>query len=157
QTLKRGLEGVGFINAYDRSRIRGTFGVQPPEKFTEVAARELAVKQGVGVVVSGAIDNRGNGYDVSAKAIQTVTGNVIATAKGRASSRDQVLATMTTLTTAVRKGLGDNTSARDQMFAMTSLSATSLEVVHQYAAAVEASSNNKLEQARQLFFRTVEL
>src|SRR5262249_14966263 len=30
QTLKRGLEGVGFINAYDRSRIRGTFGVQPP-------------------------------------------------------------------------------------------------------------------------------
>src|SRR5262249_22803861 len=64
---------------------------------------------------------------------------------------------MTTLTTAVRKALGDKTSARDQMFAMTSLSATSLEVVHQYAAAVEASSNNKLEQARQLFFKAVEL
>ena len=154
QTLKRGLEGAGFINAYDRSRIRGTFGVQPPEKLTEVAARELAVKQGLGVVVSGSIANRGNGYDISAKAIQTITGNVIATANGRASSKDQVLGAITKLTTTVRKALGDKTSASDQMFAMTSLSATSLEVVHQYAAGIEASSNNKLEQAREIFLKT---
>ena len=35
------------------------------------------------------------------------------------------------------------------MFAMTNLSATSLDVVRLYAAAQEAASNNKFEEARQ--------
>ena len=51
--LKRALEGAGFISAYDRNGISRTLGVQPPEKLDEAAARELAVKQGLGVVLSG--------------------------------------------------------------------------------------------------------
>ena len=46
-----------------------------------VAARELALKQGVGVVLSGSIERRSNGYEISAKAVQTVTGNEIATGR----------------------------------------------------------------------------
>ena len=34
-------------------RHHATLGVRPPEKLDEVAARELAVKQGLGVVLSG--------------------------------------------------------------------------------------------------------
>ena len=48
----------------------------PPEKLDEAAAREIAVKQGLGVVLSGSIDRRGNGYEISVKAVQTVTGEV---------------------------------------------------------------------------------
>ena len=47
----------------------------------------------------------------------------------------------------VRKALGDQTATSDQMFAMTSLSASSLDVVRYYAAAQEAASNNKFEDA----------
>src|SRR5207344_1694665 len=47
--LKLALEGAGFISAYDRSGISGTLGVRPPEKLDEDAAREIAVKQGLGV------------------------------------------------------------------------------------------------------------
>ena len=61
--LRLGLEGAGFINAYDRSRIRGTFSVQPPETLDEAAARQIAMKQGVGVVLSGSIDRIGDGYE----------------------------------------------------------------------------------------------
>jgi hypothetical protein len=77
QTLRRALEGAGFISAYDRSRIRSTFSVTPPAKWDELAARELAVKQGVGVVLSGSIENRGTGYTISVKATQTGTGKAI--------------------------------------------------------------------------------
>ena len=155
--LRRALEAAGFISAYDRSRIRATFGVPPPEKLDEVAARGLALKQGVGVVLSGSIDRRGNGYEISVNAAQTVTGKVIASAKSRASNKDQVLGAATKLVTTVRKALGDETSDSAQLLAMKSLSTTSMEVAGHYAAAIEAQSNSKFEEARQSFLKAVEL
>ena len=90
--LRLALEGAGFISAYDRTRIAATLGVTPPEKLDEAAARQIAIKQGVGVVLSGSIDRKGDGYDISVKAAQPISGNVMNSAKTRASSKDQVLA-----------------------------------------------------------------
>src|SRR5688572_21532866 len=61
-TLKRALEGASFISAYDRNRLRTTVGVRPPERLDEVSAREIAVKQGLNVIVAGSIDAQGSGY-----------------------------------------------------------------------------------------------
>lgn len=157
QTLRRGLEGAGFIAAYDRTRIRGTFGVRPPDRLDETAARELAVKQGVGVVVSGSIQRRGDGYEIAVKATQTMTGKDIAGAKGRATSKDQVLGATTSLVSTIRKALGDDTSSSAQLLAMKSLSTSSLDVVSHYAAAIEAQSKSRYEDARQSFLKAVEL
>src|SRR6266853_3046222 len=155
--LRRALESAGFISAYDRSRIRATFGVIPPDRLDEAAARELALKQGVAVVVSGAIDRRGDGYDISVKAAQTVTGKVVASARGRAANKDGVVGVATKLVTTVRKALGDETSDSAQLLAMKSLSTTSMAVATQYAAAIEAQSNNKFDDARQHVLKAVEL
>ena len=155
--LKRALEGASFISAFDRSGISGTLGVRPPEKLDETSAREIAVKQGLGVVLSGSIERQGNGYAISVKAAQTVAGTVIATANGRASNKDQVLGVATKLVTTVRKALGDDTSDAAQLFAMQTLSTTSLEVVRHFAAALEASTNNKFDTALQSFSKAVEL
>ena len=84
------------------------------------------------------------------RVVQAVTGVVIATAQGSAADKEQVLSEATELTTVVRRALGDNTSDSAQLFAMASLSATSLAVVQYYAAAQEAASNNKFEEARQM-------
>ena len=65
-----------------------------PDKFDQVAARELAVKQGLRYVLAGSIATRGNGYDITIQAIEPKTGNVKAVAQRRASSKDQVLATV---------------------------------------------------------------
>jgi eukaryotic-like serine/threonine-protein kinase len=157
QTVRRGLEGASFISAYDRSRIRVGLGVQPAANFDEVAARELAVKQGLGVVLAGAIDPRGNGYEISVKAIQTVTGDVIATLKTRAANKNEVLEAATKLMVSVRKELGDRTSTSDQLFAMRSLTASSLDVVSQYADAVEAQASGNFETAYAHYLKAVEL
>jgi tetratricopeptide (TPR) repeat protein len=156
-TLKRALEGASFITAYDRIRLRTTVGVRPPERLDEVTAREIAVKQGLNVILAGTIDPQGSGFNVSVKAMQAVTGNVIATASRRASTRDEVLAAATRLAATVRTALGDETTESDQMFAMTSLSATSLDVVRHYVEGMEASSNGRLEDARKSFAAAVEL
>ena len=155
--LKRGFEGAGFISAYDRSGIARTLGTKIPDKLDEAAAREIAVKQGLGVVLSGSIEGQGASYNVSLKAAQALTGQVIASARARAAGKDQVLATATRLVSTIRQALGDETSESAQMFAMASLSATSLDVVREYAAAQEAASNNKFEDARQSALKAVRL
>jgi eukaryotic-like serine/threonine-protein kinase len=153
--LKLALEGAGFISAYDRAGISGQLGVRPPEKLDERAALEIAVKQGLGVVLSGSLERQGSGYAVSVRATQAVSGTVITSAKNRASNRDQVLSTATKLATAVRKALGDDTSDSVQRFAMDTLSATSLDVIREYAPAVEALANGRFEEARQRYSKVV--
>ena len=156
-TLRRALEGAGFITAYDRNGLSRIIGAQLPEKLDETAANELAVKQGLAVVLTGSIDKRGNGYALEMKATKPVTGTLVADVKGNASGQDQVIATATKLVSSVRKALGDPVSASDQMFAMTSLSASSLDVVRHYAAAQEAASNNNFAEARDRLLKAVEM
>jgi serine/threonine protein kinase/Flp pilus assembly protein TadD len=154
--FKRALENAGFINAYDRSGM-SAFGVRPPEKMDETETRQIALKQGLGVVLSGSIDRQGSGYRISIKAAETVTGKVIADANGRASSKEQVLTTGAKLMTTIRKALGDDTSDSAQLFAMGTMSASSIEVLRYYAAGREAGANGDFEEARNNFRKAVEL
>jgi len=153
--LKLALEGAGFISAYSRVEVARNLGVRPPDVLNETAAREIAVKQGLGVVLSGEIARRGNGYSLSAKAVQAVTGEVIASADARAGSRDQVLSVATGLANEVREALGDDTSDSAQRFAIDTLSATSLDVVRAYAAGMGALSDNRPIDAKERFQEAV--
>ena len=155
-TLKRALEGASFINAYDRNgvdsahRARGT--------LDETSAIEFAVKEGLGVVLSGTIDRSGEGYEVSVRALEALTGNVIVTSRRKVASRDGIVEAATTLMVPVRNALGDDTSESAMQFAMQkSLSANSLDVVRLYAASQDAASNNRFEEARQRAMKAVEL
>jgi tetratricopeptide (TPR) repeat protein len=155
--MKLALEGAGFISAYDRNGISKSLGVRPPEKLDEQAAQQIAVKQGVGVVVSGSIDRQGNRYAVLMKATQAVTGNVIASVRDRASNKDQVLSVATKLAGSIREALGDDTpESPDQRFGMETLSATSLDVVRDYASAALAMSNSRFDEALGHFGRAAQ-
>ena len=156
QTFRRGLEGAGFITAYDRTKIRSGLGVPAPEKLDEVAARQLAVKQGLGVVLSASIGGGSRGYEIAVKASQPMTGNVIVSATGRASNKDRVLEAATKLVATVRKALGDETTDSAQLLAMRTLSTTSLDVAASYAAAMEAQSQGKFDDALQNYGKAVE-
>src|SRR6185312_8649021 len=155
--LRRSLQTSSFISAYDRAGIAGVLGVKPPDRLDETAARELAVKQGLGIVLSGSIERQGDSYNVSVKAAQTVTGAVVSESKGRASSKGDVLNVATRLVGDVRKALGDENSESAQIFKNANLSATSLDVVRYYAASQEAASSGRLEEARQQALKAVEL
>src|SRR4029450_12161549 len=92
--LKLVLEGAGFISAYDRGGMR-TLGVRPPEKLDERSGQEIALRQGLGVLLAGSLVSRGRGYEISVKATQPVTGNVITTVKNIASRTEVVLGVTT--------------------------------------------------------------
>ena len=154
--LRLALESAGFISAYDRTGV-GALGGVAPEELDERRAQEIAVQQGVGVVVSGSLSRQGNGYSLSVTATQAVTGTVIATATSRVPARERVLPAVTELAATIRTALGDETSSSAQLFAMDTLSATSLDVVRLYAAATEAWSGAKYEEALEGFSRAVQM
>jgi tetratricopeptide (TPR) repeat protein len=154
--IKLSLESAPFITAYAHSDVRRALNVDPPDPFDERAANELAVKQGLGVVVGGSIERRDQGYRLQATARQAVTGKVVARAERDASARDGVLAAVGRLSEEIRQRLGDESSDSEQRFAMDTLTATSLDVVHDYAVAMEALSSSQFEAARANFQRAVE-
>jgi eukaryotic-like serine/threonine-protein kinase len=151
------LEGAEFISAYDRAGIKRSLGFRPPEKLDDQAAHEIAVKQGVNVILTGSLNRTGSKYTLSMKATQGVTGNVIADQTDTASGKEQVLAVATNLANTLRKELGDNTSDETQRFAMDKLSSTSVEAVHAYGAGMIAIANSKFEDARQKFAESVKV
>ena len=155
-TLKLALEGASFISAYDRARMRD-LGVPAVLALDESKAQQIAANQGLNVVVSGSLDRRGAEYQLSLRAVQTVTGKSLTSAEETASSKDQVLFAVTKLGTAVRKALGDVTSESAQRFAMETLSAASLEAVHEYSVGLDALSSGKDDEAQQHFSQAVDL
>ena len=155
--MERLLDDSQFITAYERSGMRG-FGVSPTSPLGEDAARKVALEQGLGVVVSGAITKQGNDYVLSLKARRTVSGEEFVNEEARAASKAQVLATATTLVSRVRNALGgDEESERGKQLSMTTMSATSLDVLRPYAASVAAASGNRFEDALQQALKTVEI
>ena len=156
-TMKLVLEGASFVSAYDRARIRDLGLRAISGTLDDTKAQQIAASQGLNVVVSGSIDRRGTDYQLSARALQTVTGKVVATAEATAPNKDQVLFAVTKLGTAIRKALGDSTSESAQRLSMETLTAVSLEGVHEYAAGLDALSAGKFEESQQHLARAVDL
>jgi tetratricopeptide (TPR) repeat protein len=144
--VKLALEGASFISAYDRTKMRD-LGMPAVAKLDEAKAQEIATNQGLNIVVAGSLDRRGTEYQLSLRAIQAVTGQVVANSGETAPGKDQVLFALTKLGTTVRKALGDSTSESDQRLSMETLSAASVDAVHQYAAGLDALSRGNFEEA----------
>ncbi|MBZ5604310.1 MAG: protein kinase [Acidobacteriia bacterium] len=156
-TLKLALEGASFIGAYDRSRVR-ELGLDPISgSFDEPAAEAIAASQGLNVVVSGSIDRRGTEYQLSLRAVRTVTGKVLANVDATAPNKDQVLFAVTKVGAALRKALGDSTSESEQRLSMETLSSANLEAVHEYASGLDTLSAGKFADAQTHLSRAVEL
>src|SRR5437867_2311868 len=154
--VKLALEDAGFITAYDRRQM-SALGLKPVAgRLDELAARQIAVSQGLGVVISGSLDSQGDSYALSLKATQAVTGNAIASVQNT-SKKNQVLFSTTKLASAIRKALGDDTSDAAQRFAMETLTATSLEAIHEFAVASELVSSGKHEEALAAFSRAADI
>jgi tetratricopeptide (TPR) repeat protein len=153
--VKLSLETATFVTAFARSDIRRGLGVQPPEPFDAKAATELAIKQGLGAVLVGSIERDGAGFRVQLVATQPITGTVITEVDATAAHRDAVLAATVELADEVREALGDDPSDAQQRFAMDTLTATSIDVVRDYAIAMDSLAGGRVEAALVSFGRAV--
>jgi tetratricopeptide (TPR) repeat protein len=155
QTLRLGLEGASFITAYDRSRIRSIFGVQPPETMDETSARELATTQNVAVVVAPALEAVVGAFELSLRVLRTASGESITELRSRVANRADIVTVATSLAISVRRALGDRTPESDQLFDMGGLPSTSSDVVSLYASAMNSQSRGRYEEANQTLLKAI--
>ncbi|HEX9112679.1 MAG TPA: protein kinase [Terriglobales bacterium] len=154
------LEGASFINAFNRGNARQLAGKlpNPTKKLDERTSRLVAVSEGVAAIVTGSLSSRGSGYNLSVKAIDTVTGKTLASAGVNTASKDELLFQVPKLAAPIRKALGDTTPESAQLAASQgTFAASNLEAVHQYSIAMEQQFSGKLEDALQSFSKAAEL
>jgi tetratricopeptide (TPR) repeat protein len=155
--VKLGLEGAGFITTFDRNQLRN-LGAKPVSgRLDDTTARQVAVSVGLGVVVSGSLDQQDNKFVVRMKVTRAVTGDTIASVEENAPNKDQVMFVAGKLTGAIRKALGDETSDASQRFALDTYTNTSLEVLHEFVTAAQELTEGKYEDSIKSYSRAVSL
>jgi serine/threonine protein kinase/tetratricopeptide (TPR) repeat protein len=154
------LEGASFVNAFSRGTARKLAQKlpHPTDKLDEQAARLVAVGQGISAVITGELGRRGDNYSISAMALDSVTGNVLAKTEVTAANKDEVLLAIPKLAGPIRTALGDTTPESVQVEkARGALTAASLEAVHQYGVALEQLSAGNMEEAIRSYSNAVAL
>jgi eukaryotic-like serine/threonine-protein kinase len=154
------LEGASFVNAYSRGSARKLAGQlpHPTDKLDEQAARLVAVNQGISAVITGELGRRGDNYSISAIALDSVTGNVLAKTEVTAANKDEVLLAIPKLAAPIRKALGDTTPESVQLQSTVgAFTAASLEAVHEYGVAEKLVFDGKMQEAMQSLAKAVEL
>src|ERR1700722_20211081 len=100
------IEGASFITSYSRGRAHKLAAQVQPGATTldEQLARLIATREGINTVVGGSIARQGNSYLVLVRAVDGVTGKVIATDSDKVKKKD-VLVAMGKLAAGIRKAL----------------------------------------------------
>ncbi len=158
--LGTALEGASFINVYSRGDARKLAEKlpHPTDKLDEQSARLIAVNQGVNAVITGQIDLRGDGYDVSAMALDAVSGKVLAKSEITVTNKKDILTSLPKLAAPIRKALGDTTPASVQFDEVAGgFRAASLEAVHQAAIAVDEQFAGKFQEAFDSFQKAAQM
>jgi tetratricopeptide (TPR) repeat protein len=158
--LGEALEGASFINVYSRGDARKLAMKlpNPTDKLDEQSARLVAVNQSVNVVVTGDISLRGDEYDISAIALDAVSGKTLAKADVSVTKKQEILKSLPKLAAPIRKVLGDTTPASVQFDEVSGgFTAASLEAVHEDALGVDEEFAGKYQEAFDSFQKAAEL
>lgn len=153
------LEGASFITAYSRGDAHKTAAELKPgsQEMDESLARLVAQREGVSVVIGGAIARDKRGYRITANAVDTITGNTLASETTSVQNKDEVLQSIGTLAAGIRKKLGDATPESTQMLQTATYSSSSLEATHEYVLGQQLQNSGKWEEAITHYQRALQL
>jgi tetratricopeptide (TPR) repeat protein len=154
------LEGASFINVYSRGDARKLAKKlpNPTDVLDEQSARLVAMNQDVNAVITGDISHRGDQYDISALALDTVSGKTLAKADVTVANKQEILSELPKLAVPIRKALGDTTPESVQFEKVSGgFTASSLEAVHQDSLGVEEQFAGKFQEAFDSFQMSAQL
>jgi tetratricopeptide (TPR) repeat protein len=158
--LSVALEGAPFISSYNRGQAKNVAARLQPgtTRMNEPVAELVAVREGVDIVIAGAITPDGSGYRVQVAALDATTGKpVMKDEQMHASSKQEVLEVAAKLADRVRQGLGDTTTTSTSQSAAETYTAASLQAAHEYAVAQNLQQQGKWTEAIQTYRHATEL
>jgi tetratricopeptide (TPR) repeat protein/predicted Ser/Thr protein kinase len=154
------LEGASFINVYGREDARKLAEKlpTPSHKLDEQTVRQIAASQDINVVITGEVDLRGDEYDITATAMDGVSGKVLAKSDISVANKNEILSNLPKLAVPLRKALGDATPPSVQFNEVSGgFTSASLEAVHQDAIGVDEQFAGKFQDAFDSFQKAAQL
>jgi serine/threonine protein kinase/tetratricopeptide (TPR) repeat protein len=138
QALATQLEQSPFLNIVPESKIQQALqymGRPPGERITSEIGREICQRENIKAMMTGSIAGLGSHYVVQLKAINSQTGDAIATEQVEVESKEQVLKGMDRAATQIRSKLGESLNSVKQFATpLEQATTSSLEALKAYSA-----------------------
>ena len=148
QALNIGIESAPFVTSYSRSSILAeATRLGLGDKLDSNLSRLMSVREGIDVVLVGAVEPDGSGFEISVDAVDPAADETIASESESASSTADVLMAVGKLSEELRKALGDDTIDRKEAGKVETFTAASLEAAKAYSQAQELALTGSHEEA----------
>lgn len=153
------LEGASFISTYNRGQAHHIVAQLKPgtTAIDEAAARLIAVREGINVIVIGSISPDGPQYRLALKVEDGISGKVISSQEVRVKSKEVVLQSLANLANEARNSLGDNTPQSVLAAQAETFTSGSLEAAHEYALAQDLQWAGSWNEAVEHYKKAAEL
>ncbi|MEN8145459.1 MAG: tetratricopeptide repeat protein [Gemmatimonadota bacterium] len=113
-------------------------GRDPEAPLNPSLARELAQREGIPAVLSGAVNRAGSSYLVTAELVAATTGEVLASARGTALDSSTILQTIDELSESIRERIGESLRDLRADPSLEHVTTPSLAALQKYSLALRA-------------------
>ena len=157
QTLNIGIEGASFITAFNRSAA-----LSQVEKFRQgggkldaEAARLVAVREGIKLVLSGSVSETGGRYEFIVHAVDAATGEPVIEVEERAADKASVLGVVSEIAGIIREELGDTSFDEESLRGTETFTASNLEAAKAYTDAQHLAYTGDYEAAAERYEQAI--
>lgn len=161
QALAVQLGQTPFLNLFPEERVRETLrfmGKSPDERITRDVGREICERQGIKAMLTGSIASLGSHYVITLEALNPRTGDPIAREQIEAESKEQVLSSLGTAASNLRKQLGESLSSMQKYDVRIEQATTSsLEALKAFAMGNDERSRGRSRESLAFYKRAVAL
>ncbi len=157
QALQIGIESAPFVTGYRRdAALQLAATLAPVVALDESAARLVAVREGVKLVMAGSIMEDNGRYTLYVRAIDPKGGEILTSAEVDAKDKLDVLAAVGELSGDLREELGDDSLDREKLRISETFTAKSLEAAQAYSKAQSLQYNGKYEESVEFYRAAIE-
>ncbi|MGZ8847756.1 MAG: protein kinase domain-containing protein [Pyrinomonadaceae bacterium] len=160
QALAAQLGQSPFLDIFSEDRARDTLkfmGRSQDTRVTRDVAKDICVREGIKAMLLGSISGVGSRYIVLLEAINSQTGDTIASEQFVVTDKDQILKSLGSAASSLREKLGESLSTIKRFDApIEKVTTSKLEALKQYSTGVEQHSKLDYKGAILLYLRAIE-
>jgi len=160
QALTVDLEQSPFLNVLSDRRMAETLrlmGRVPNDRTTLDVAQEICLRTGSKAVLAGSISRLGRQYMVGLGAVNCGNGDTLATEQSKASSKEDVVKALGTVTSRVRTKLGESLASVQKFNVPIEATTSSLEALKTFSMGVTTQREKGDAEAIPFIRRAIEL
>ena len=156
QALALGIEGASFVTAYPRNRaLSQSKDLGLGDVLDEETARLVAVRQDVRMVISGSIRPVGGEFELTLRAVDPASGELIVEQDADANGAADVLSAINELAADFRRALGEDSIDLDQLASGEVVTAASIEAMKFYTVAQDLARAGQDEEAIEYYAKAI--